>query len=66
VFGVRPFHFFSDIDALVAQMIHFGEELPVEWTAEWEQLQKKSEYNYNLDDHIPSTSLSFRIGLTNV
>ena len=53
VFGSRPFHFFSDIDALVAQMINFVEELPVEWTAEWERLKKKSGDNW---DHISSTS----------
>lgn len=58
MFGFRPFSFFSDIDDLVAQMINFVEELPVEWTAEWERLKKKSGREWK---DIPSTSLSFRV-----
>jgi hypothetical protein len=63
VFGSRPFQFLSEIDVLVAQMIDFVEVLPVEWTAEWERLKKNSRHKWV---HIPSTSLSFRIGLTDV
>ena len=54
VFGSQPFQFLSEIDVLVAQMINFVEELPVEWTAEWERMKKNSEQNW---DHIPSTLL---------
>jgi serine/threonine-protein kinase SRPK3 len=64
VFGSRPFQFLSEIDVLVAQMIHFVEELAVEWTAEWERLKMNSKQNW--DDHIPGTSLNFCIGLADV
>ena len=63
MFVSRPFQFLSEIDVLVAQMINFVEKLPVEWTAEWDRLKKNSRHNW---DHIPSMSLSFRIGLTDI
>ncbi len=59
VFGVRPFQFLSGIDVLVAQMINFVEELPGEWTAEWERLKKESGYSW---DDIPSTYCCFLCG----
>lgn len=53
VLGLRPFqYFFSDTD-IIEQMVNFVEELPVEWAAEWERLQKKSRYDF---DGIPGTS----------
>jgi len=58
VFGSRLFQFLSEIDVLVSQMINFVEELPVEWTAEWERLKKNSGHKW---DHIPSTSCYFTL-----
>ncbi len=44
VFGSRPFWFLgNNINSLVAQMISFIEELPVEWKPEWERLRRSDE-----------------------
>ncbi|KAK3291263.1 kinase-like domain-containing protein [Chaetomium fimeti] len=36
VFGTRPFQSLGDVDIVVAQMIHFVEDLPVAWRRQWE------------------------------
>jgi serine/threonine-protein kinase SRPK3 len=63
MFGCRPFQFLSEIDVLVAQMIHFVEDLPAEWRTEWERLKRSSGRHW---DHIPGTFLTFRTGLTDL
>ncbi|KAK4039482.1 kinase-like domain-containing protein [Parachaetomium inaequale] len=42
VMGSRPFMYLGDMDFLVAQMIHFVEDLPEEWRPQWEQMQKST------------------------
>jgi hypothetical protein len=56
VFGSRPFWFFGNINSLVAQMIGFVEELPVEWKPEWERLRRSDEHKR---DDIPGMDLQF-------
>ncbi|KAK4154909.1 kinase-like domain-containing protein [Chaetomidium leptoderma] len=55
--GSRPFHFFRGMDSLVAQMIHFVEDLPVEWLPEWERMKEGSVYNWaHIPDSMPRKS----------
>ena len=42
VMGHRPFEWLWDMDRLVAQMIHFVEELPSEWRPKWERMKKSA------------------------
>jgi hypothetical protein len=41
VIGSRPFQYLGDVDVLVAQMIHFVEDLPVEWQPEWKRIKEQ-------------------------
>ena len=34
--------YLGDMDFLVAQMIHFVEDLPDEWRPQWEEMQKST------------------------
>ncbi|OIW34167.1 kinase-like protein, partial [Coniochaeta ligniaria NRRL 30616] len=57
VMGSRPFQFLSEIDVLVAQMIHFVEELPPEWKPKWEQLKEKAGRKWDqIPDSMPPRS----------
>lgn len=63
VIGTRPFQWLWDMDRLVAQMIHFVEELPSEWRPEWERMKihagRKYEDTPGMIGHpqlIPTTS----------
>ncbi len=42
VIGRRPFQWLWDMDCLVAQMIHFVEDLPSEWRPEWARMKKSA------------------------
>ncbi|KAK5246696.1 hypothetical protein LTR83_001100 [Exophiala xenobiotica] len=47
LFGSVPFQYWYD-DVLVAQMIHFVEELPMEWQQKWDDMRLKSGRDYSL------------------
>lgn len=38
----RQFQWFGDMDCLVAQMIHFVEDLPSEWQPEWARMKESA------------------------
>ncbi|KAK4152735.1 kinase-like domain-containing protein [Chaetomidium leptoderma] len=42
VIGKRPFQWLWDVDYLVAQMIHFVEDLPDEWRPRWAEIKKEA------------------------
>ncbi|KAH6619423.1 kinase-like domain-containing protein [Chaetomium sp. MPI-SDFR-AT-0129] len=43
LFGSRPFQSLGDVDAVVAQMMHFVEGLPTAWRPQWEARRHSSE-----------------------
>ena len=44
MFGTIPFHqYLGGLDVLVAQVIRFVEELPMELQQQWDQITEKSE-----------------------
>lgn len=47
VIGRRPFEWLWDVDRLVAQMIHFVEDLPSEWRPEWSSMKKSAGRNWS-------------------
>ena len=40
--GKRPFQWLWDVDRLVAQMIHFVEDLPDEWRPKWAGMKREA------------------------
>lgn len=53
LFGSVPFQYWYD-DVLVAQMIYFVEELPIEWQQKWDDMRSQSGRDYSLPDEKPS------------
>lgn len=43
--GKRPFQWLWDVDYLVAQMIHFVEDLPDEWRLKWAEIKQEAGRN---------------------
>lgn len=60
IMGTIPFQFLGDVDVLVAQMIHFVEDLPEEWKPEWERMKKRSGRNF---DDIPGELTSYLVDI---
>jgi len=42
VMGKRPFQWLWHVDYLVAQMIHFVEDLPDEWRLKWAKMKQEA------------------------
>jgi hypothetical protein len=59
--GTRAFMYLGDMDFLVAQMIHFVEDLPEEWRPQWEEMQKSTG---RIRDDIPGMASSSRRGFS--
>lgn len=46
VFASRPFFHLGDEAELIAQLIGFVEDLPLQWRQEWEAIQTRSWYSF--------------------
>lgn len=46
VFAARPFFYLGDEAELIAQMIGFVEDLPLQWRQKWEAIQTRSTYSF--------------------
>ncbi|KAH6839523.1 kinase-like domain-containing protein [Chaetomium sp. MPI-CAGE-AT-0009] len=57
VTGSRPFQYLGDMDVVVAQMIHFVEELPAEWQPQWERMKQTAGRKWeDIPDRMPAQS----------
>ena len=66
--GGLPFHYWGSMNALVAQMINFVGEVPIEWQQTWDEIQLASNFapvkSKQLFKHGPWTRQGYRYGPT--
>lgn len=56
VFAARPFQSLGDRCLVIAQMIHFVEDLPAEWRPQWEVMKDKAGRTWNTLEDKPAQS----------
>lgn len=57
MFAARPFQYLGHEDVLIAQMINFVEELPMEWQTTWQAIQGSSRRSFPTSE----TTTDFRL-----